>query len=128
MSVVQPQVRRTQGDIARRQRRLILWVVGLASGIAAVLAVVVILVPGVVTRDVVKRSVENALAVQVNSCTGPMTAMRCELQDGSGTPGSYRVSVAGSCWQAHSEQTPSGLETVSTGHACVSPRLWENIF
>jgi hypothetical protein len=120
-------VRRTQGEIARQQRRHLERAVGIVIGLLAVAIVVALVTPGFVTRSVVESSVGNALTVQVNKCTGPLSAMRCDVQDDSGTAGAYLVRVKGSCWQAQRE-SDAELETSSSASACIHVHLWENIF
>jgi hypothetical protein len=119
--------RRTQGEIARRQRRHLKSAVGVLIGLLAVAVVVLLVTPGFVTRGVVERSVENALPIGVNKCTGPLSAMHCDVQDGSGTPGTFLVRVKGSCWQAQIV-SDAELETSSSASACVHVHLWENVF
>ena len=119
--------RRPQGEISRRQRKQFKWAIGLLIGLLAVSVVVLLVTPGFVTRKVVERSVENTLPIAVIKCAGPLSAMRCDVQDGSGTPGTFLVRVKGSCWQA-TEASGTELETRSSASACLRVHLWENVF
>jgi hypothetical protein len=126
MKVIQ---RRTQEETAQRRRKSAL--ISVAAVVALLVAFVAVtrLVPGPVTRGVVERSIGSSLgAIEQPKCDGPLSTMRCELQDDSGTKATYLVTTSKSCWHAALADPNAGVEMLSEVHRCMHVHLWDNIF
>jgi hypothetical protein len=118
--------RPTQGKLEERQRKRIFVSVAVVAALLVAFVVVSHLVPGVTTRAAVAHSVGNSLgSASRTKCVGPLSAMKCGVQDGSGTRGNYLVSASDSCWHA-TQASVEGLEMPAQARGCV--RLWDNIF
>jgi hypothetical protein len=121
--------RRTQGEIAQRQRKRVLTGVVVLVTLLTAFVVTIRLVPGSVTRDVVGQSVGRSLeAVGQPKCQGPLTAMRCVIEDGSGSRASYLVSTSKSCWRAALSEGEEQIELPAQVQGCMHVHLWDNIF
>jgi hypothetical protein len=119
---------RTQGEIVQRHRKRLITGIAAPVVLLVTFVAVTLLVPGTVTRDVVGQSVGRTLeAVGQPKCEGPLSSMRCELEDGSGTRGTYLVTTSKSCWHAVGDPA-AGLELASEARLCMHVHLWDNIF
>jgi hypothetical protein len=118
----------TASQQQRRGKCLLAGAVALVVLLIAFIAVAR-LVPGPVTRDVVAHSVSRSLeATGTPKCEGPVSALRCELEDGSGTRATYLVTTSKSCWHAALENPAAGVEMAPEAHRCMHVHLWDNIF
>jgi hypothetical protein len=93
-------------------------------GLLVVFGVIAQLLPGVATRLSVANSLGNAVGSATHPiCSGPVSALQCQVTDGSGTQDTYVVDGSDSCW--HAQGSPR-LELPIHAEACV--HLWDNIF